>query len=511
MIVASPATSITKTSIPPVGGWDASSAIADMPEDRAVILDNWFPEPDECTLRPGHTSHATGLGGSVETLLEYTATDGSGELFGCANGDIFDVTSPGAVGAAVVSSMTNNRWQQTQIGTSGGQFLLAFNGADTPRTYNGSAWGTFAATGPTVANTIWCNTHQKRVWFGEEDSLSAWYLAPEAITGAATEFPLYGLAQRGGYIMAMGTWTRDSGSGADDIAVFLTSEGEAILYAGTDPSSASTWALVGVFRIGRPIGRRCMIKVGSDLIMITEDGYVAASSILAVDRAQSELVAISNQINDAVNDSVRSYGSNFGWQPFLYPKKRMLIINVPTSSTTAEQHVFNTLTRSPCRFTGIQAVSWGLIGDTAFLGDSSGVVHKFDGPETSDNGANINGDALPAFSYFGGNRRNKSFKFAEPVFKGSDAPAVAIDLHVDFELNTPGGGSAVSATSGSAGKWGTGLWGTATWGTSNSIFRGWREVRGIGRSASPRIRISSTASPISWVSTNWIYETGGYI
>ena len=52
------------------------------------------------------------------------------------------------------------------------------------------------------------------------------------MSGAATEFPLGGIASKGGFIQAMGTWTRDSGAGADDVAVFVTSEGEAILAEG---------------------------------------------------------------------------------------------------------------------------------------------------------------------------------------------------------------------------------------------------------------------------------------
>jgi len=45
---------------PPVGGWDTRNALADMPVENAVILDNWFPSTDKVTVRKGHTSHATG-------------------------------------------------------------------------------------------------------------------------------------------------------------------------------------------------------------------------------------------------------------------------------------------------------------------------------------------------------------------------------------------------------------------------------------------------------------------
>ena len=242
---------------PPVEGWDCREALADMPIKRAIILDNWFPGTDKVTLRKGFTSYATGMSGAVESLLPYTPLTGTGKLFAANGTSVYNVTSTGAVGAAELTGKTNARWQYVQMGTAGGQFLVIMNGADAPLNYNGSAWSTSPAiTGPTAANLIWCNLHQRRLWFGEKESLTAWYLAVNTIGGAASSFSLAGIATLGGYIMGMGTWSRDSGSGADDVAIFLTSEGEAIVYQGTDPSSAATWSLIGVFRIGKPIGRR---------------------------------------------------------------------------------------------------------------------------------------------------------------------------------------------------------------------------------------------------------------
>ena len=492
---------------PPVGGWDTRNALADMPVENAVILDNWFPSTDKVTVRKGHTSHATGMSGAVESLLEYTPTTGTGELFAGNGTSIFDVSSAGAVGAGVVTGLTNVRFQHTQISTSGGHFLFAVNGADTPRTYNGSAWANSTASGPTMANLVWCNNHQRRLWFGEKDSMSAWYLAVNSITGVAAEFPLGGVAKLGGYIMAMGTWSRDGGAGADDVAVFLTSEGEAIVYAGTDPSSASTWSLVGVFRIGKPIGRRCMIKAGADLIMVTQDGFVAASQILIADRSQADAVSISQQINKAVNDAVQAGSSLFGWQPFIYPKGAMLMFNVPQSAVEAHQYVFNTITRAPCRFTGINAACWGLLNDSAYFGgQDDGTVYKFD-DGNDDNGSNINADALQAFNDFRSPGANKRFTLVEPIFQSNGAPSAALDVNLDYQIRRP---TAVASTSPvTASKWGIAKWGIGKWGSASQTYRGWRGIRGIGRAASLRIRISTSVNQPSWLVTNWLYVPGG--
>lgn len=477
-----------------------------MPAQNAVILDNWFPSTDKVTLRKGYTSHATGMSGAVESLLTYTPLSGSGKMFAANGSAIYDVTS-GGTASSVVMGLTNARWQQTQIGTAGGNFLFAVNGADTPLTYDGSSWSTSTITGPTIANLVWCNLHQRRLWFGETQSLTAWYLPVNSITGAASSFSLGGVARLGGYIMAMGTWSRDGGDGADDVAVFLTSEGEAIVYQGNDPSSAIGWALVGVFRIGKPIGRRCIIKAGADLIMVTQDGFVAASQILIADRAQAEAVAISQQINKAVNDAVRAGADLYGWQPFIYPKGTMLMFNIPQSGVEAHQYVFNTITRAPCRFTGIDAMCWGLLNDAPYFGGmDDGTVYKFD-DSNGDAGTVINADALQAFTDFGSPGQTKRFTLVEPIFQSNGSPSAALDLNLDYQIRRPT--AVASAATVTSAKWGVAKWGIGLWGSANQIYRGWRGVRGIGKAASVRVRISTNVNQPSWLATNWLYTPGG--
>lgn len=443
-----------------------------------------------------------------ETLIEYTPNTGVGELFAAAGGKIFDVSADGATGVPVVTGMSNDRWQFVNMGTSGGQFVLAFNGEDTGRLYDGSTWSTVSISGPTATDLIWCNLHQRRLWVGETNTLDVYYLGVNAISGTATLFSLAGVAKLGGYVMAMGTWTRDSGTGLDDVAIFLTSEGEAIVYQGTDPSSANTWSLIGVFRIGKPIGRRCIIKAGADLIMITQDGFVPASAILQTDRSQAERVAISAQIDKAVNDAVRTNGSMFGWQPILYPKGRQLLVNIPQTETTAHQYVFNTLTGAPCRYTGLNAACWGLLNDDLYFGGLDGKVYKAD-TGTSDLGANIVGDCLQAFSDFRSGQTVKAFKLAEPLIQSESNPNISLELNVDYNIRTPTAPN--NALNSTAGLWDVGLWDQALWGGEGTVFRGWRGVRGIGRAASLRIRSESRTARPAWISTSFTYVPGGQI
>src|ERR1700743_3557978 len=84
----------TTHSIPaPVGGLNAVSSIAAMPEQDALIMDNWFPQTTFVQLRNGYTSHSTGLPAWVETLMGYSDETGVEKLFGISGTAVYDCTA----------------------------------------------------------------------------------------------------------------------------------------------------------------------------------------------------------------------------------------------------------------------------------------------------------------------------------------------------------------------------------------------------------------------------------
>ncbi len=80
----------------------------------AVILDNWIPRPGSVELRSGSENWVTGITGAVETLMQYAAL-GVRKLFAAANSAFYDVSASGAVGAAVDTGHTSNRYQFVQM------------------------------------------------------------------------------------------------------------------------------------------------------------------------------------------------------------------------------------------------------------------------------------------------------------------------------------------------------------------------------------------------------------
>jgi hypothetical protein len=487
----------------PVGGWNARDSIADMPIKDASILKNWFPGTSRIRVRRGFEEHVTSLASDTETLMVYSSGTAD-KMFAAANSAIYDVSTAGAVGAAAVSGLTNNRWQYVNMGTSGGRFLIGVNGADTPIKYDGSSWGTSTITGSTSTNFIHVNVFKRRLFFTIRESLKFAYLPVENIAGAAAEFDLAPMATLGGYLMAMGTWTRDGGDGLDDLAVFYTSRGQVLIYQGTDPSDADAWAHIGTFRLGEPVGRRCMEPAGSDLLLISKDGFVPLSTAMGNGRATGRL-ALSDKIRNAVSDATRDYGSNFGWQAILYPRGQMALFNIPTvEGETAEQYVANTGTGAWCQFTGMNANCWAIFNENLYFGGATAVYKADTG--FSDNGENIDADVQQSSTSLGYSGL-KAFKMLRPVLTTDGRLTVALIVNIDDETRSPVTAPSFTAPQGAA--WNTTPWDTTPWNTGPTLAKDWVSVDGIGYRGAIRMRLTSNEFEVAWNSTDWIFEPGG--
>lgn len=491
----------TSTSAP-VKGWNARDNIANMKSDEALILDNWYPERERVRVRRGFDGHLTGLPGPVESLMAWAA-GGTSRMFAASDGGIYDASSAGAVGAAVHSGLSGNRWQHVNFGTAGGNFLYLVNGEDDPLHYDGSTWTapTISGSGLTPADLIHVNTFKRRLFLIEKDTLSFWYFPVVTISGAIVEFKLDALCDLGGHLMAMGNWTMDGGDGLDDLAVFVTSKGEVILFQGTDPGDAENWSMVGRYRIGAPIGRRCLMKDGGDLIIVTEDGFVPLSKVLK--GRGNEGMAISDAITGAVSDAVRAHRSKFGWQPILYPAGGMAIFNVPIiENSTAYQFVRNTTTGAWCRFKGQNANCWEVFNDEVYFGGADAVYMADTG--LSDDGADIETDVKTAFSYFGSRGQLKRFPEVRPLLATDGQVSVALDVNVDFEDRVPTATPAFTPAGGA--EWDMEDWDEADWGDFERIFKDWQTVSGLGYCAALRMKTASRQGAIYWSSTDWIIE-----
>ena len=493
---------------PPVGGLNARDAISDMPESDALILDNFFPQPDYVEIRRGYSSHATGLGSAVESVMEW-AGPSSRKFFGAAGANIYEVTSSGAVGAADVSSLSNARWQHVMQATAGGKFLICVNGADSMRSYDGSSWDTPTITGVSSADLINVFLFKERLFFIEDGTLSAWYLDTKAISGAATELPLGSVFKKGGYLLAAGSLTRDGGAGPDDIAAFITTTGEVAIYQGTDPTSLTTWGIVGLFEIPPPIGKRCLQKAGGDLSVITEGGVISLNAMLVLDRAAQQKAAITSKINRLFTNASRNYRGNFGWDVKSYPRSNMFVVNIPvTENGVQHQYVMNALTGAWCRFTGLNGNCFSLYNEDLYFGGNSGTVWKADTGYT-DNAGGITADMKTAFSYLGSRGAVKLAKMVRTHYTSNGSPGIQMDLNVDFgdadPTSTPTAGTTVTSA------WDSAVWDVDLWGSGDTQHRDWLGATGLGTAFAVRLRVVTNGANFTANSFDIISERGGMV
>lgn len=443
----------------PTSGWNSRDQLSQMPPVFALRLDNWVAEDGRLQVRAGYQEHATGVTGGVETLLSYTAP-GGGKLFACGNSAIYDVTSSGAVGAAAVSGLTNNRWDAVMFTTAGTDRLVIANGADGIRTYDGSSWATSSITGATASTLKGVTSHKLRLWAIEAGTLSAWYMDTVlAISGGMSELNVGPLCERGGELAALATWTRDGGSGLDDLFVLITSEGEVIVYQGSSPAETS-WFMVGRYQIPRPIGgTRCVTRVGGSLMVLTELGVMSMDEVMSG-------APVRSRMTDAIYPSFRVQAETRGdsdlWGIIHHTGKQRLICNVPSDGSEWWQYVFSLRTGAWCRFIGQRAQCWAEHDGKLWFGSPDGVVYEADSG-LDDDGTPISAEVICAPTSFGAPTL-KWFKRARLHFQSDAAIAPSVAIVPDY-ANPFDVLSSETVTDGTAGaEWDVADWDVAEWG-----------------------------------------------
>lgn len=510
---AAPQVSRTASRSPPVKGWNTVLPLDAMKPEWAVLMDNWFAQPGYVELRGGHAQHSsTGESGAVETLMTYHAVSSANDkLFGAVGTKIFDVTG---VASSSVTSLTNARWQHVNFTTSGGKFLVICNGADSVRNFDGTSWTTPSITGITSADAIHVASHKSRLWFVLKDSTKAAYLSTDSIAGAASTVELGTFFTLGGYLNAIGTWTRDGGSGPDDYIVFISSRGQVAVFQGTDPSDATKWAHVGTYDVGAPIGRRCFLKIGGDLAIVTVDGVLPMSQVPGIERGAAARISLTANIQPTMNDAARNGADIFGWQLLSYPKGTMALLNVPLTATTFNQYVMNTITGAWSRFTGITAYCWEIYQDRIFLGGASGKVYEADTGSVDPGDTSITGNMKTAFDYFDTRGQQKRWTMIRPKITVGATITPAVGLNVDFRSDESPSVS-IAALSDLA-MWDVAIWDTDEWPVEQVFRNEWATITGVGYCASTQMLVSVSGSgntkPVLRVNGfDYVYELGGPI
>ena len=500
----------------PTGGWNARDSFDDMKPDDAVVMTNLIPRSGYAESRKG-TEQYCDLGNSlspsgISTLIPYQNTS----LLAAYSVSIYDITDPALpVELSHAGGFNSSKFQFTAFQDK----VILTNAEDLAVSYDGSVLTDLVVTGH--PGTWWgCNTFKGRMYYWDEDARSFWYTEAGSYQGTVNEFDLSTQLKTGGTLVMMLTWTLDAGDGVDDLAVFVFSTGETLVYQGDDPGNFLRWSSSGRFQIGEPLGIRAHQKVGGTEIILTKDGYVDLAEALKSGRYSEESI-YSNKIIRAAKDAARTWGSLFGWECLLYPAGNLFIVNVPRSDFKAanasnsqwaiesEQHVRNTSTGSWCKFNGWQATTFCVWKDDLYFAQG-GQVYLAD-VGSADNGQPITVTCVPAFNPLGSPGRRKIVtaashvtNFQQPEYLVKDGMA---DFDVSFVNNVP-----LSAYGGVA-KWNVSKWNESKWavGTNQltNTTKSWSDVYAEGNYITVSLRAMIFGTPFVWYSSTYLYRDIG--
>lgn len=466
--------SINYTIPAPTEGLNLKDSLDNMSETQAIVLDNYIPKDTKLVLRKGYNTYYSSEK-SFLTLASYKKYNKS-RLIGISGGQAYNLTSSKDVKTYESVSFVENRCQTFQYKN----YMYFMNGIEIPKVFyiNDNEkdvfeeWG-FSAEGLQPEAIVSGGISKQFLWFIEKGSMNVWHTTEAGnIAGKLNKFDLSHVSRFGGYLLAVCCWTLDGGQGIDDLTVFLTSEGEAIVYSGFNPNSADEWELKGTYKIPKPIGYQCTLPYQGDIVIITEDGYMPLSKVLSLSQAGTSAIAFSDKIRGLVLERTSSNSNKDGWQGIIYPKGGYAIFNVPVSRNF-EQHVININNGAWCRFTNIKSYCWCLFNDRLYFGSDYG-VYKFD-EGYSDCGNYIYGEIQQAFSNLGFNGLKK-IQLLNPRTKSSTAYNLVISVNTDY-------GDDQSSFKETIGSSGVCKWNEVKWSSSkNTTDTKWQTLKGKIRS-----------------------------
>jgi hypothetical protein len=483
----------------PVKGLVTATSLLDLPRDACSELVNFIAYPDRIETRPGYSSFSTGYTNPVERLHVYSGVNGVQSLWATTDTGIYNAVA-GAVGAAAIA-ITNGKTISTAIATGAGSYLLVANGVDTIKQYDGASWTSIATFGATATSEYsYVETYRQRVYLLRKNSLNLEYLPVNSIAGATTQFNMGSIFRQGGKLVAMATWTVDGGIGPEDLLAIVSSSGEVGVFSGSDPA---TWALRGVYFLGKPIGDQCLYKFGGDLLFLCELGVVPLSQALQGTVIERTTI-VTRRIQTLFNTALGAGGNLDGWQIISQPTIPLLLINIPSLGPT-QQFVMNTQSGAWSIFQGWAATCWARLGTTLYFGTVNSVCAV---NAANDNGAQITASLTQAPTNMG-MMWEKMLKLVKPYFLSNGGfsydAGVSSDLQAPEEYTTlqPVLANGVSL-------WGTAVWGTNLWNALTTLTQAWETFPdNFGTWKALRITVRTTGTVVKYYGADTIFVRGG--
>jgi hypothetical protein len=350
-------------------------------------------------------------------------------------------------------------------------------------------------------------THMNRLWFTDNDNLAIYYLPLQQKAGEVKYLPLNAMFRRGGSIRAIATWTLDGGAGMDDQLCVFSSNGELVVYSGTDPDGTD-FSLVGIFRFDAPMSKHCVANYGGDLYVLISTGLVPMTTVIRAETerlAQSEKTVISAFLENAIKFRDRQ-----GWQLFLNPSSGRMFCNIPQGGTNQYHQMIRHMPRTVwSEFQDVPARCWNWIDPYVYFGDDTGNVYEMHPSHLNDDGKPIRLDVQMAWSNYK-TPAIKQFKMLKAYMITDGNPAPLIDFKVDYDVSPAVNQPDVSFTQPGA-DWNTATWDTDGWAGGQQTIAQWNGIAAIGRVGAPRL--SALVRDATFAVAGWdvIYESGSVL
>jgi hypothetical protein len=368
--------------------WSENEAF--MQPGAAIVQENWFPTMRGVKLRGGtirycdlHALDATvppvpsPLRQPVISGFEYVSGN-TQRMFAGQQTKLFDVTANTPV--LVKDGQTSGNYCASQLANQAGYWMLVCNETGDPvLRFDGTTWVTLTTEltgGPvpgTSRNLSYVCKYRNRYFFIETKSMNLWYLPIDSIQGPLTKIPMSGAATRGGYLMFLADWSIDAGDGIDDKLTAVTSEGEILVFTGSNPADPNNWRQEGRYQIGAPLGMNAWLAIGGDVLIATVEGIVPVSAAITKDSGQLELAMITRPIKPLWRDDVIAKRGQF-WSLEKWDENGALLVASP-GGLPGKTHCWaaNNATGAWCTVS-YDAMCWLRLRGDLFFGDQRGII-----------------------------------------------------------------------------------------------------------------------------------------
>lgn len=499
-----------------VGGLNYRDPISEMDPKDALVLENFIPRQQGVEIRKGWRVHTESVNAPIQTMFAFKSQSGSVDdrIFAAASGKIYDVTINPPTEAVLDTLSDTDEWFTTMFATPGDTFLLAVSPGAGYYTYdatNGWVHRTPTHLPDTVRTVmVW----KRRVWFTCEGDTNVYYMDDvDAIDGSVTAMPMGSALRNGGYISALINWTIDAGFSVDDFMIAVGTEGDIVVWEGTDPTTADTFRIKGVWYVG-PVPRhgQYWTGFGGDVMIVSQAGLVPMSKLISgqfTDVQQSPASKIQPVLIKLVNELLdEPY-----WSVFPVPSSEVLIIKLPARAGVYTQFAMNVVTGAWCTFSGMPMRCTTMLGGQLYFGTYDGRTAKGLFGDTDEApldeeeiGNYIQADIQTAFNPFGTPANLKKFGMAKPIFVAPGAPSVRVRINTQYSFSNVAG--APSYTQSPDSRWDQSTWTVARWMGDANTYQAWVGTTGLGYYAALRMKVRGLPGTV-FTSCLQMSELGG--